>query len=164
MSDFTVRVPRDFDWLPSDQVELLLGSENAADLATSTPAGGTVVADISPWQDGIERGGLGADPLGEAPLGFSSIGYGLGEGELGFGALGINDAPRLIIEHTYRPTDKCASIPVGVQIRDKPGNVQSGPETTATLADPPKGARGLATAATASPREVQLTWTESSDV
>ena len=69
-----------------------------------------------------------------------------------------------VITYEYYPTDKCATLPLGVSIVDAAGNRTTGPEDTVQLADPPIGARSPAVAATANPGEVRLSWTESPDV
>ena len=154
----------DLDWLENDVLQLFVGTEDAADLASSTPAGGTMVLEQDVWANNAQKGGLGMGQLGLAPLGFSSVGFGLGEGELGFGALGINDVPRALVEHHYDPTDKCAALPVGVKVRDRGENVSAVIEKRIQLADVPKGARSVTIAGTGSPREARLTWTASADV
>jgi hypothetical protein len=164
MARITLKTPRKIEWLAADTIDLMIGSEGAADLASSSPAGGTAVASVAAWDNAEQRGGLGFDPLGEAPLGYTSFGFGLGEGELGYGALGLNDAPRVVIEADYYPADKCAALPVGLVIRDTQGNRSDAVETIAQLADPPRGIRNLVASATANPNEVQLAFTESPDI
>jgi len=159
----SARVHRDLDWLPTDQLRLKVGSEGAASLSASSPAGGTVVQEVDAWPRQL-RGGLGDGPLGEEPLGYSTVGYGLGVGGLGYGALGVNDAPRVELEHEHLPTDVTAVLPIGVTVIDEAGNESSVLETVVAINDPPKGARGLGAAGTGTPGEVALSWTESPDV
>lgn len=156
-------VQRDPDWQPSDRLRLKLGSENAASLAASTPAGGTVVEEVEAWPPQL-KGGLGSGPLGVDPLGSSSVGYGLGVGELGYGALGDNTAPRVLLDDEYFPTDVTGVLPVGVTVTDEAGNESAVMETVIGINDPPKGARDLAVAGTGTPGEAALTWTESPNV
>lgn len=164
MAKITTRIPRDLDWRADDALELYVGDENVADLASGDPAGGVLVVSQSPWPENAERGGLGFGALGDDPLGYSTIGYGLGEGELGYGALGIDEAPRVLIEHVVHPVDKCADLPVGVLITDLHGNDSALVETVAQISDPPRGARGLTVASTETPGEVSISFTESPDV
>lgn len=42
MALLEITVPLDADWIATDQVRLRVGSEHAADLASSTPAGGSI--------------------------------------------------------------------------------------------------------------------------
>ena len=169
MAVITATIPRDLDWLPDDTLELYVGTENAADLASSTPAGGTLVAEISPWPGGVGKGGLGAPglALGEFILG-NNPGDGRMLGEpgsvLGYGQLSIAMPAPAVIEYEYHATDKCATLPVGVSIVDAAGNRTTGPEDVVQLEDPPIGARSPAVAATANPGEVRLSWTASPDV
>lgn len=141
------KVMRDVDWGLGVTLRLMIGSENAAGLASSTPAGGTQVAEIPAWPELAMLGGLGADGVGEPPLGDSLLPFGLGEGELGYGALGVNDAARAVLEHRYQPADPCSTLPVGVVAVDVYGNESLVQETTVTLTEPPAGIRGLAIAA-----------------
>lgn len=164
MAKLTAKVPRRIAWSAQDVLELWIGSENAASLAASSPAGGAKVAEAPAWGDAFVRGGLGFDALGMNPLGYTSVGFGLGVGELGYGELGIHDAPRAIITHNYRASDKCAVLPVGVKVRDACGNVSTVFETTVQIHDPPQGARNLAIASTGTPLQARLTWDASPDV
>ncbi len=167
MAIIRVRVPRDNDWKPTDRLQLYVGSPGAADLASSTPAGGELVLEQSPWPDGgAARAGLGALPLGEGRLGNTPGGYGLGEGELGQGPLGINNPPRVVLEHEYFAAgdDKTETLPIGVKIRDEAGNTSTLLETVVQLADPPKGVHDLTFAGTGTGGELRLSWTASPDV
>lgn len=163
MAELSAKVNRDLDWTEQDKLRLRIGSENAASLAASTPAGGTVVDEQQAWEGGM-RGGFGADPFGQAPFGFSQVGYGFGEGEFGCGAFGINDAPRVQLSHRYRPDDVCAVLPIGVDVVDEYQNASSIVETRVGLNDSPDGIRDLAIAATATPLEARLSWTQSPHV
>lgn len=142
MADLTIRVPVRSNWIESDHVQLFIGTENAADLAASTPAGGTKVNDQSA-RPGNVQGGFGQGQFGAGPFG---------------------GAHTVVIKHTYRSTDKCASLPIGVKVVDQAGNVSAVYETVKMLADPPRGARGLAIAATANTNEAKLSWTASPDI
>jgi hypothetical protein len=159
-------IPRDIDWLPDDQVEMWIGTENAADLANSTPAGGALATSQSPWPGGAGRGGWGAGTWGDFVYGSDPEGFGYGDAGVvwGYGAWGVNLAPPIEVEHDYYPADKCALLPVGVRIKDPAGNRSAVVEDLLQLADPPRGIRNLAAAATGNPNEVQMSFTESPDV
>ena len=47
MARLTARIPIEPNWVERDKLLLKVGSENAANLAASTPAGGTTVAQAS---------------------------------------------------------------------------------------------------------------------
>lgn len=164
MAHLTAKVPRRIAWSAQDVLELWIGSENAASLAASSPAGGSKVAEVLAWGDAFVRGGLGFDALGLNPLGHTSVGYGLGMGELGYGELGIHDAPRAVLTHEHRSADKCAVLPVGVKVRDACGNISTVFETTVQIHDPPQGARNLAIASTGTSLQARLSWDPSEDV
>jgi len=119
---------------PDTVYRLLVGTENAASLAASTPAGGTRLIDLT-----------------------------LGELADGSGTSAI------VLEATYTPDGRCATLPVGVAAIDAAGNVSSVVETTVNLADPPRGVNDLAISATdpGSPAidgAADLTWSVSPDV
>lgn len=164
MSLIRVKVMTDVDWSLSDRVELWLGSENAASLAASTPSGGRMVLEVPAWGDAGVKGGFGADPFGGVPFGFSQGGYGFGLGEFGFGAFGTSDVPRVRLEYHYPPSDKCATLPVGVKVRDLAGNRSNVIETIATFHAPPRPARRLTVHRTLNILEALLRWEASPDV
>ena len=164
MARLAVKIPRRLAWAASDVLEVHIGSENAASLAASTPSGGSKVAELPAWGDEFVRGGFGGGGFGGGSFGFASGGYGFGMGEFGYGEFGLHDAPRAVIEFDYSSSDKCATLPVGVKVRDACGNVSDVFETVVQLHDPPRGARNLQVAATASPLQARLTWDKSPDV
>lgn len=164
MATIRIKLITLLSWQPGDVLRLYAGSENAASLAASTPAGGVLVAEVEPWPAGVARGGLGTGALGGAPLGYSSEGFGLGVGELGFGALGVNDVPRTTLEYEHLADDVCATLPVGVCIADAAGNESTKAEAVLQLSDPPQGARNLRVGSTGNIGEALLTWTPSKHV
>lgn len=152
MANLSARVLSDKDWAADDALRLLVGTEDAADLAGSTPSGGTAVQEQPAWPgDGATRSASGG-------------GYGWGEGEWGMGWFGVNEHPRALLEHSYSPADKCSVLPIGVVSVDVSGNVSPVVETLVQLRDIPVGARDLEIEATENTNEARLTWTESTDV
>lgn len=164
MATIRALIDRDGAWPPDTRLRLMAGTENAASLAASTPAGGAAVAEIPAWASLFDHGGLGAGGLGEFPLGLDAEVLGLGLGELGFGELGLRDEVRAVLERRIHPADVCCLLPIGILALDAAGNASLVTETVAEIADPPQGARGLAAAATANPGELALSWTESEDL
>jgi len=164
MATLRLTIPSDPDWLPGDQVVLMVGSENAADLAASTPAGGDESLTVS-VPEHHAAGNLGGGRLGAGLLGAAEGAYGLGGGELGGGLLGVSALPRLTFERRYQPADKSASLPVGVGLRDAAGNQSAVIETQAALADPPAPPGvGAITVTAAGTGAAVLAWPASSDV
>jgi hypothetical protein len=162
MATLRFRIGRKTSWQASDRLLLVLGSEGAADLASSTPAGGTVVQVVEPWPNGGQtKGGWGAGRWGQGQWGLGPLTWGWGAGEWGQGAWGGSMVPRLVIDHVYRPTDVCTTLPVGVKLRDLAGNVSTVLETVVSISDPPKGTRDLRAVATVNDLEVRLTFTQS---
>jgi hypothetical protein len=169
MATLRVKVGRKTTWLASDRLLLVLGSEGAADLAGSTPAGGTVVQTVEPWpNNGQTKGGWGAGRWGSWVAEPRRHGWGLGpltwrfgQGEWSQGAWGGSMPPRLVIEHVYRPAGACTTLPLGVKLRDVAGNVSDVLETVVEISDPPKGARDLRAVATVNDLEIRLTFTQS---
>ena len=116
-------------WLDSDKLVVLVGSENAASLAASTPTGGTFVKTST-----VAAAKLPSDPT------------------------------TVRLEYDYTPTDKCASLPVGLASCDPQGNTSTPDESILQLRDPPRGVPRPTAAATESANEAQLTWTLSPDI
>ncbi len=145
MARITVRVPVRSTWSITDRLRLYLGTENAASLAASTPAGGTLAAEVPARGDGAAV-------------------YGWGEGEWGEGGWGGSAFPRAVLVADYLSTDKCAQLPLGVRVIDAAGNESDVYEGAAQLADPPIGARDLTVEPTDDPLEALLSWTASPDV
>ena len=56
MAFLEARVPMDMDWLDTDVLQMWVGSEGAANLAASTPAGGSLLAEQLVWPGGADRG------------------------------------------------------------------------------------------------------------
>jgi len=147
MARIIARVPRKIPWLPSDTLQLWIGSENVASLAASTPAGGTLATEVLAWGQGDAQDG-----------------YGWGQGEWGYGEWGNHNAPRAELEAEYTSADKCATLPVGVKVVDACGNVSVVFETTIQIHDPPQGARDVQVVANENTLEALVTWDESQDV
>lgn len=164
MAEITLTVPINLDWPQDAALVLYLGSENAADLANSQPAGGTEVASVPAWPGGTERPKLGDAVLGETLLGVEATGYKLGDGLLGAGVLGQNDVPPAVLRYAYDPDDVDATLPVGVAVRDGAGNESAKLETTVQLADPPAPATDAAVGSTGNANEARLSWAASADV
>lgn len=163
MASLSVRVPRDINWTPAHRVRLRVGSENAASLAASTPAGGTLLTEARPWQEIAPAGWL-IDPLGAAPLGYPAEGLGLGQGDLFYGALGLSEAPRVLLQATVRPVDKLCRLPVGVDVIDEAGNVSAVVEQLIELSDLPRGVRRVTIEPGPSAGQAIVRWTRSADV
>lgn len=163
MALIIARVPRKIAWSITDQLQLWLGTENAASLAASTPTGGRLAAQVPAWGEGDAHGGFGSEGFGEGGFGGGGT-YGFGDGEFGYGEFGIHDAPRAVLEAQHQSVDKCATLPVGVIVVDACGNASVLFETIAQIHDPPIGARDLTVTPTENTLEALLTWTESPDV
>ncbi len=161
MASISVSVPVDKDWQLDDELELLIGSENAASLAASTPAGGT---SVSTTPATVNPGGFGAGEFGAAAFGYDDVTPGFGAGDFGLTEFGENDESQRVLEHRYLPADTLAVLPVGVRLVDPVGNASALIETLVGLADLPQGASGIAVASTGNTNEARLTWTESPDV
>lgn len=116
-------------WQDSDELVVLVGTENAASLAASDPVGGSIVRTVT-----VANAKLTADPQ------------------------------QVRIEYDYAPTDKCATLPVGLAIRDPAGNTSAVSEDLIQLRDPPLGVGRPTAAATVNPNEALLTWDLSPDV
>lgn len=117
-----VTVTIDPDWRGDDRLVLFFGSENAADLSSSTPSGGTRVLDQA-----VVDGGT--------------------------------------LEYRYTPTDKCATLPVGVAVQDAAGNLSALDETVVQLSDTPAGPTNLRVSQpTPGSSEALLEWDASPDV
>lgn len=167
MATLRITIPPDSSWSDSDRVQLFIGTENAADLASSAPAGGAMVLQQPVWPGGYEPGGLGVDPLGVAPLGDTLQGLGLGESPLGATPLGAASDPEIEIEYVHHAVLVCATLPFGVKVIDTAGNATVAVEGVAVIADYPDGVRNLQAAAAAAPgneNKCLLTWTESPHV
>lgn len=126
MAKLIAKVTRDASWADTDLLGFYIGSEGEADLASSTPAGGTLVSSLRVGD--VETGG------------------------------------EIELSHEYSPDDKCASLPIGVTIRDEAGNESAADESLITLSDPPQGPGRPDIAATANPGEATLTWLASPDL
>lgn len=129
MALITANILIEASWEATDVLELVVGDEGAADLASSL-GGGRVIARRAVWPDGVQ----------------------------------VDGVTHAQLQAHYPPTDKCATLPVGVRVRDAEGNVSDVEETLVQLADRPRGVRNVTIAATDNPLEVALTWTESPDV
>lgn len=70
----------------------------------------------------------------------------------------------LTFDFGYSPTDKCATLPVGVILEDAAGNQQTVLQTTVALRDPPRAPGRPSVAATANPGEATLAWAASPDL
>ncbi len=116
-------------WLDTDALVVLVGTENAASLAASTPPGGTVVKTLS---------------VAEAREGAAPTTY--------------------RIEYDYAPTDKCATLPVGIAAQDASGNRSAAVEDLIQVRDPPLGVDRPTASATANPNEATIAWALSTDV
>jgi hypothetical protein len=125
MARLSITVTAAADWQPTDQVLLYIGTEDAADLANSTPAGGTNVQALT---------------VGE-----------------------VDEDDTITLEHTYIATDKCATLPVGVKLKDAAGNISAVTETTYQLADYPAGV-GRPGVSSAASGQATLTWVASADL
>lgn len=126
MARLRLTITIDAGWQPDDELLLMVGTENAVDLAASVPAGGEIVQRLV---------------VGEAQAGET-----------------------VVLEHEHFSQDKCATLPVGVAIKDTQGNVSVADEHLLALRDPPVGVGRPDVAATANPNEALLTWVESPDV
>ncbi len=173
MAKLTLTIPIDPDWSADDLLQLLIGTENAADLAASTPSGGTVEREVAVFANPAMRGGWGFGSWGgpdDDGIDGNHFTWGgvpphaWGDASWGSGAWWQGFYPDIVIEHDYDPTDKCATLPVGVRTRDQAGNVSAAVEQVVQIEDPPIGARNLAVVTTGSKNEARLTWTESPDV
>lgn len=158
MPRITLSTLPDFDWVASDELLLMVGDENAADLASSTPAGGVEKTRVPAWGSSHLRSGFGKGPFGRTPFGYSTSGFGFGLGGFGTGAFGTNNAPLVEISATVFTTDPTAVLPVGVKAADQPGNVSSVSETLVGLNEPPRGARNLTVSGRVLPGEAALNW------
>jgi len=130
MAELRITIDRDLDWLTTDQVELWIGSEDAPDLASSTPAGGVLRRSVPAWPNASTKAA----------------------------AVAASEPGSVTIVYTHRANHKCAVLPIGIKVRDAAGNASDVTETTAQLADPPRGVRGLTVGSTGSTGEAQLAW------
>ncbi len=130
MARIRLSVPKIGSWQDDDRLVVLVGTENAADLASSTPPGGTVA--------GRYRIGDHLDAEGDD----------------------------VVVELTLTPTDKCATLPIGVAVEDPAGNrsITWEYQGRLQLQDPPAGVGRPAASATANPNEALLTWDVSPDI
>jgi hypothetical protein len=164
MALIRVKVQRLSTWSPTDRLRLYVGTEGAASLAASTPAGGTLVSDVPAFDapGGAEKGGLGFEALDEAidVEGSPAI----DDGELDYEELDVMALPRKTLEYRYLPTNRSATLPIGVKRADSSGNESAVVETVIQLADKPRPTRNVVAHATVNAGEVRLTWTQSPDV
>jgi hypothetical protein len=164
MALIRVKVQRLSTWSPTDRLRLYIGTENAASLAASTPAGGTMVMDVPAFDgpSGSEKGGLGFEQLDQAidVEGAPAV----DAGELDREELDVLALPRKVIEYRYFPGNRSATLPIGVKRADAAGNESAVVETVVQLADTPRAPRNVVAHATVNAGEVRLTWTQSPDV
>ncbi len=141
----TLDIPRDASWGAADRLRVFVGTEGAADLAGSTPPGGTAVMDVL-------VGALAGDYAA------------WGDGAWGNGAWGVAMAPDLMAVVQHQPAAVQGSLPVGVAAADLAGNVSAVDEIVVTWNLPPAGPRNLAVSATGNVGEAKLMWDLSVDV
>lgn len=132
----------------TDTLRLYIGTENATNLAASTPAGGTLVLAQAALVNGQAE----------------TYNWGLGAWGAPGSSWGSGFTPASEITYQYKPIDKSCTLPVGVKIADAAGNESSVIETVIQIADIPQGVRNLAVQATLNSNEALLTWTASPDV
>jgi len=171
MAQITVSIPRDRDWPADARARLMIGSEGAASLAASSPSGGTHVMDVNVWPAaGRLRGGWGAPGTvwGATLISWGQLGQVAGWADpataWGGGAWGVTMPGELVMVYRYWPTDKTATLPVGVVVADAAGNVSGAVEAVVTLDDAPRGVTDMAIAAGSADNQADLTWTLSNDV
>jgi len=167
MATLRYKISRLGSWQTSDKLQLVVGTEDAANLAGSTPAGGTVVREVEPWPNaGQTQGGWGAGLWSEFLWGVGPLTWpwGADASEWGGGVWGGSLIPRLIVDVVYRPTLVCCTLPVGVKLRDLAGNISTVLESLVTIKDPPIGARNLRVASSGDALEARLTFTQSPHV
>lgn len=168
MADLRLQIKRRLAWPADAQLELWLGSENAVDLAASSPAGGTLARTVDVWPSEAARGGWGVGAAwgqftwSSNPAG--GVGWADSDVVWGQGLWGWTLLPDLVISHEYRPTDVCAALPLGVRVRDSVGERSDVLEGVALLNDAPRGARNLQVAATDNDNEALLSWSASPHV
>lgn len=132
-------------------------------------AGGTLADTHPAWPSGTEIGGWGSNAWGDGTS-WTLLGQAMAwadpASDWGGGAWGISMPAADVFRYRYRPTSggKSAQLPVGVRVADAAGNESAVTETLVQLDDAPIGARDLAVAATATPNEAALTWTQSPDI
>ncbi len=136
MAKLVLTIPTQTSWSQSDTLRLLLGDENAASLAASTPAGGELVATTRPLE-GATRGGLDVGEL-DSDLDTGPYLFGLDSGALD-GRLDFGSLPDAEIDYEFTPADICAVVPYGVSIEDAAGNESGAFETFDQVRDRPKG-------------------------
>lgn len=69
----------------------------------------------------------------------------------------------IAIRHTHNTTDKCATLPYGVKLKDAAGNVNTLTEDVAQLADPPAGV-GRPGVTSGKSGQAVFTWLASTDL
>ncbi len=163
MAAVKVTIPRKASWSTQDKLVLFKGTENAASLAASTPAGGTRIDDRPAWEAG-ERRGRGSGVRGQGLRGYGPGSGVRGLGHRGDGLRGLLAAERVTLEHRHNATDVCAQLPVGVKVEDEAGNLSTVVEAVASIKDRPRGPRNLAVGSTGNKNEARLTWTGSPDI
>lgn len=159
----TLRVQRREDWPADARLLLYVGTENAADLAASTPAGGTEVMDEPVWPERAEMSGFGRGSFGEGRLGTFTHAFGFGHGEFGRFAFGESCTPRRTLRYRYDAVDPCADLPVGVKV-SAAGNVSSVAETVVTFAQTPRPVTRFTVGPGSMHSVAKLTWTASPDI
>ena len=164
MALLAIAIPRSTAWPRDARLRLYAGTENAADLAGSTPAGGTLVVDQPAFAADEELGGFGEGGFGDGLFGDAGPGWGFGDGALGDGLFGDNDLPPARLSYRHIPTLRECSLPVGAKVLDADGNESAVVETLAAIADPPRNPRDVVASATVNAGEVKLDWTPSPDV
>jgi len=160
----TLRVQPDESWGPDSVLELWIGTEGAASLAASTPAGGTKVSERRVWPDRDECSGWGRGQLGLGALGTFTHAYGLGHGELGRFPFGGPCAPPRVLNYKYNATNPCANLPVGAKIVGANGVSSAVYEELIELSQRPRAISALTVAKSYIPYYAKLTWSASPDV